>query len=88
MIEDIATITESQIPILVNRIQQVEEQIKLIDTRLELQLTIPRFEFVLKVNDDRVWTGLDLPTQFPAIFQKYPDEEITISWRSSPAVWI
>jgi len=86
--EDVATVPESQIPALVNRIQQVEEQIKLIDTRLQLQPTIPRFEFVLKVNDDPVWTGLDLPTQFPDIFQKHPNEEITISWRSSPVVWI
>lgn len=88
MLEKVETADDLQIPVLANRIQQLEEQIKLIDTRLKVQPTVPRFEFVLKVNDDVVWTGLDLPMQFPEIFQKYPEDEITISWRSSPVVWI
>lgn len=88
MLENIETADDLQIPVLANRIQQLEEQIKLIDVRLKVQPTVPRFEFVLMVNDDVVWTGLDLPMQFPEIFQKYPEDEFTISWRSSPVVWI
>ena len=88
MLEDVATVDNLQIPVLANRIQQLEEQIKLIDIRLKVQPTVPRLEFVLKVNDEPIWTGLDLPMQFPDIFQKYPEQEITISWRSSPVVWI
>lgn len=49
---------------------------------------MPRFEFVIEVNDELVWTGLDLQVEFPKIFEQYPNEEITISWRSSPVVWI
>lgn len=78
----------TQIPALVNRIQQLEEQINIIDLRLQIQPTVPRFEFVLKINDKAIWTGLDLSIQFPKILQKYPDDEIMISWRSSPMVWI
>lgn len=88
MLEDVAKVDNLQIPVLASRIQQLEEQIKLIDIRLKVQPTVPRFEFVLKVNDEPIWTGLDLPMQFPEIFQRYPDDEVTISWRSSPVVWI
>jgi len=86
--ENVATIDTFQTPHLVNRIQQLEEQIRLINMRLQLQFTVPRFEFVIEINDKPVWTGLDIQIQFPKIFQDYPDEEITISWRSSPVVWI
>jgi len=88
MIEEATAVDNSQIPHLINRIQQLEEQMKLVDMRLQLQTTVPRFEFVLEINNEPVWTGADLVTQFPAVFQQYPEQEITISWRSSPMVWI
>ncbi len=88
MMETVATIDTTQIPHLVHRIQQLEEQIQLINMRLQVQYTVPRFEFVIEINDKPVWTGSDLQTEFPKIFQQYPNEEITISWRSSPVVWI
>ncbi|OQY42407.1 MAG: hypothetical protein B6242_16235 [Anaerolineaceae bacterium 4572_78] len=88
MIENLATVDNLQVSDMISRVNQLEERMKLINMRLQLQFTIPRFEFVIEIDDKPVWTGLDLPIQFPEIFQKYPDEEITISWRSSPMVWI
>jgi len=78
MIENMAVMDNFQIPYLADRIQQLEEQLKLINLRLQLQFTIPRFEFVIEIDDKPVWTGLDLARQFPAIFQQYPDQEITL----------
>ena len=88
MIEQVASAENVTSPYLVNRIHQLEEQIKLINMRLQLQLTVPRFEFTIEVDDKPLWSGLDLPVQFSRICRQYPDKELTISWRSSPVVWI
>jgi len=88
MIEQVANAENVTSPHLANRIRQLEEQIKLINMRLQLQFTVPRFEFIIEVDDKPVWSGLDLPVQFSKICRQYPDKEFTISWRSSPVVWV
>jgi hypothetical protein len=76
------------LPNVVHRLQTLEKQIQFINTRLQFQPTLPRFEFVIEIDEQIVWTGLDLPHQYTQIRQQYPNQELTISWRSSPVVWI
>ncbi len=76
------------LPQVVNRLQTIEEQVKLVNVRLQFQSSVPRFEFLIELDGKIIWSGLDLPIAYPKLRQQYPDKELEISWRSSPVVWI
>jgi hypothetical protein len=76
------------LPQVAHRLESLEQQVQLLQTRLPSQTTLPRFEFILETNGETVWSGLDLPRQYEILRQQYPEQELVISWRSSPEVWI
>jgi hypothetical protein len=82
------TTTNLSLPQVAHRLECLEQQVQLIQTRFPHQPIIPRFEFVLEINGETVWSGLDLPHQYEVLRQQYPEKELVISWRSSPEVWI
>ena len=82
------TIGKITLPQIANRLQSLEEVVKLVNMRLQFQSTLPRFEFVIEIEGKSIWSGLDLPIAYPKIRQQYPDKELEISWRSSPVLWI
>lgn len=82
------TTTNFTLPQVIYRLEQLEQQVQLIQTRFPYQTTLPRFEFVLELDGEMVWSGLDLPHQYEVLRQQYPEKELVISWRSSPEVWI
>jgi hypothetical protein len=83
-----STSGETALPQMMIRLQTIEKQVQFINTRLQFQSTLPRFEFVIEIEGKMIWSGLDLPNQYPKIRQQYADKELVISWRSSPMVWI
>jgi hypothetical protein len=88
MIAEDSTIEKITLPEVVSRLQHVEEQVKLVHKRLQLQPELPNFEFVIELEGQTVWSGLDLPIAYPKLCQQYAGKELEISWRSSPVVWI
>jgi hypothetical protein len=83
-----STSGETALPQVMIRLQTLEKQVQFINTRLQFQSTLPRFEFVIEIEGKMIWSGLDLANQYPKIRQQYADKELVISWRSSPMVWI
>ncbi|MBF0228555.1 MAG: hypothetical protein HQK63_03025 [Desulfamplus sp.] len=71
-----------------DRLQNLEEQVRLMDKKLQFQSGLPHFEFVIESEGEELWSGMDLLNRYPQIFQKYPDRELVISWRSSPVTLI
>jgi hypothetical protein len=66
----------------------LEQPVQLIKTHLPSPPILPGFEFVIEIDGELVWSGLDLPGQYAHLCQQYPEQELVISWRSSPVVWI
>lgn len=71
-----------------DRLQNLEEQVRLMDKKLQFQSGLPCFEFVIESEGKEIWSGMDLLNRYPQIFQKHPDSELVISWRSSPVTLI
>lgn len=42
----------------------------------------PRMEYLIRVDGEEVWSGLDLPTKYLEILDKHPADHISIGWRS------
>ena len=41
---------------------------------------MPNHKYVIKVDDDAVWEGLDLQTKFKEILKKFPNRKISVNW--------
>ncbi len=81
-------IDEMTLPQVVVRLQKLEENVKAISTRLPFPPALPQFEFVIRVDEQELWSGLDLETHYPKIRSEYPEAEVSVGWRSSPVVLV
>jgi predicted CoA-binding protein len=88
MLKEASEFEEITLPQVVTRLQNIEEQVKLVNMRLQFQPELPRFEFVIEVDGETVWSGLDLQNAYIKLRQQYADNKLEMSWRSSPMVWI
>ena len=41
---------------------------------------MPNHIYVIKVDDDVIWEGLDLQSKFQEILKKFPNNRISVSW--------
>ncbi len=48
----------------------------------------PYFEFIIRVNGEEVWCGVEMEQPFIELLDQYPDGNFSIGWRSSPMVMI
>ncbi len=53
-----AEITE--LPVVTNRLQNLEKQIDLTNMKLQVEPGLPGFEFDVEANGKEVWSGLDV----------------------------
>ena len=41
---------------------------------------MPNHKYVVKVDDDVIWEGLDLQSKFQEILTKFPNRKISVTW--------
>ena len=41
---------------------------------------MPNHKYIIKVDDDMIWEGLDLQSKFQEIMNKFPNRKISVSW--------
>ncbi len=84
MLNEVSTAENTALPEVINRLQNLEEQVRLINTKLQFDPGLPGFEFYIEANGKEIWAGLDLQTHYPRILGQHPNKELVINWRSSP----
>lgn len=82
--------TELTLTEIATRLETLEEKVRELGTQLNPKgAAVPSdFEYVILVDDQEVWSGQDLYTHLVEIHQRYPVEQITISWRSPSLIWV
>jgi len=75
-------------PEVINHLQNIEEQVGMINMKLQSQPGLPGFEFFIEADGKEVWSGLDLNTNYSETLKQYPDKELIINWRSSSVVLV
>ncbi|MBL7065582.1 MAG: hypothetical protein ISS49_15435 [Anaerolineae bacterium] len=48
----------------------------------------PDFEYIIKVDDEKVWQGLNVKQKYIEIVQANPTKRVSIAWRLPEAVLI
>jgi len=79
---------ETPLQQVLNRVQSLEEQVRLINLKLQFQEMLPDFEFTIETEGEELWSGKDLQMHYQEIRHKYPDRDIVINWRSSPVTFV
>lgn len=82
MIQDI-TVTQ-----VANRLERLEHEVHTMKAALLPEPPLPQFEFVIYVDEDEIWSGIDVPLHYPEILRQHPQSRISIGWRSSPVMLI
>ncbi len=85
---DISTAEDTVMPDVINRLQNLEEQVRRIHTKLQFDPGLPGFEFYIEANGKEIWSGLDLQTHYTRILEQHPNKELVINWRSSPVTLV
>lgn len=81
-------IQEQTLSQVIVRLEALENEVRTMKAGLMPPPEPFHFEFVIQVEGREVWAGKDLPSKYPEILEKYPDSQISISWRSSPVILI
>lgn len=82
-------ITQLTLEEVTDRLLSLEERVALLSTKLkpsEKSLTDHSFEYVILVNGQEVWSGLELEEQYLEICKRYPKADVMISWRLLPSL--
>jgi len=58
------------------------------DEEMERKIEKPDFEYIIKVDDQEVWRGLNVKKKYIEIVQANPTKRISISWHLPEAVLI
>jgi hypothetical protein len=81
-------IQEMNLSQVIDRLEALENEVKSMKVNLPSQPEQYHFEFIISVDGQEVWSGLNLQEQCAEIFRKQPDAQIAIDWRSSPVVLV
>ncbi len=81
-------IQEMNLSQVINRLEVLEDEVKTIRALLNPQPALPHFEFIIQVDGQEIWSGTDLPKQYPEIRREHPNAQLSIGWHSSPVVLI
>lgn len=73
---------------VMERLQTLEEMVKLLSMQITTVTSSVNFEFVIRIDGQDVWQGVDLVTHYPKIRQQNPQATVSIGWQSSPVVLI
>ncbi len=88
MINNVSTTEDTALPEVINRLQNLEKQVDLINMKLQSEPGLPGFEFFIEADGEEIWSGLDLQTHYPEIMEQYPDKALVINWRSFPVTLV
>jgi hypothetical protein len=77
-------IQEQMLSQVIDRLETLEHEVQAMKARFAPQPESLHFEFILSVNGQEVWRGLDLEKRCREILQDSPDAQITIDWDPSP----
>ena len=81
-------IQEKSLEQVIDRLETLENEVQAMKARFTPQPESLYFEFILYVDEQEVWRGLNLEEYCHEILQKSPNAEIAIDWDSSPITLI
>ena len=81
-------IQETTLSGLADRLNVLENDVKILQNILKPRSEPTDIEFVIQIDGDEVWSGVDLLQYYPKILREYPNAQISIGWRSSPVILI
>ena len=81
-------IQEQTLTQVIGRLEALEDEVQEMKIRFAPQPEPLHFEFILYVDGQEVWRGLNLEKHCCEILQNSPDADITIDWDSSPVILI
>jgi hypothetical protein len=81
-------IQEQNLSQVIDRLEVLENEVQAMKVRFTPQPESLYFEFIVYVDGQEVWRGLNLDECCHKILQNSPDTEIAIDWDSSPVTLI
>ena len=81
-------IQEKTLSQVIDRLEALEDEVKAMKAKLPSQPEEYYFEFIISVDGQEIWSGLNLQERCAEILREHPDAQIAIDWRSSPIILI